>query len=111
MGKINKILVDIFSNVVLNVNQFYIAGLMTTPMIIIELVIMSTMYMSKKLNVILIITCFIALITFFLCIKQQVSVSDKQFSKSMIPHHAAAILMVEKAHIKDPEIKQSGKEL
>ena len=83
---------------------------MTTPMIIIELVIMSTMYMSKKLNVILIITCFIALITFFLCIRQQVNVSDKQFLKSMIPH-AAAILMVEKADIKDPEIKQSGKEL
>jgi uncharacterized protein (DUF305 family) len=32
-------------------------------------------------------------------------VSDKQFLRSMIPHHAGAILMCEQAPIEDAEIK------
>ena len=46
------------------------------------------------------------LVIFFLCIHQQAGVKDKQFLKSMIPHHAAAVLMVEKASLSDPEIKE-----
>ncbi|MBI5354011.1 MAG: DUF305 domain-containing protein [Chloroflexi bacterium] len=42
---------------------------------------------------------------FFVFIRQQSAVSDKQFLKSMIPHHASAILMCEKANLQDPEIK------
>jgi uncharacterized protein (DUF305 family) len=34
-----------------------------------------------------------------------VAVGDKQFLRSMIPHHAGAILMCEKASIKDAEIR------
>ena len=44
-------MVDNFSNVFPNVNQFYMAGLMTTPMIILELVIMGNMYAKKKLRI------------------------------------------------------------
>ncbi len=39
-------------------------------------------------------------------IRQQVAIGDKQFLKSMIPHHAAAILMSEQASVQDPEIKE-----
>ena len=99
-------MVDSFSNVLPNVNQFYMAGLMTMPMIIIELIVMGMMYMNKKLNTAIITSCGIALLVFFYCIKQQAFVGDKQFLKSMIPHHGAAILMVEKASLKDPEIKK-----
>jgi len=99
-------MVDSFENVLPNVNQFFMAGLMTSPMIIIELLVMGAMYMNKKLNVIIIAISFIALIAFFMFIRQQASVSDKQFLKSMIPHHGAAILMSEKASITDPEIRQ-----
>src|SRR6187401_1139828 len=91
-------MVDIFSNVIPNVNQFFMAGLMTMPMIILELAIMSSMYMKKKLNVVILAVSFIALIGFFLGIRYQASVGDKQFLKSMIPHHAAAILMAGKAN-------------
>ena len=48
----------------------------------------------------------IALIAFFVCIRQQAGVSDRQFLKSMIPHHSAAILMCRTADLRDPEIKQ-----
>ena len=48
----------------------------------------------------------LALILFWLGIRQQVAISDKQFLKSMIPHHGGAILMCEQASIRDPEIKE-----
>ncbi len=99
-------MVDNFSNVFPNVNQFYMAGLMTMPMVILELIIMGGMYMKKKLNIaILIIGCVLGL-GFYMGIREQVSVGDRQFLRSMIPHHAAAILMVEKASLTDPEIKK-----
>ena len=104
-------MVNTFDTVFSNVNQFYMAGLMTTPMVIIELIIMGAMYMNKKLNVILIAVSSIALISFFLFIRLQTGVSDKQFLKSMIPHHASAILMAGKASVQDPEIKELMKNI
>ena len=99
-------MVDKFANVIPNINQFYMAGLMTMPMLLLELIIMRGMYKNKKLNAALIALGVIGLVVFFLCIHQQAGVKDKQFLRSMIPHHAAAILMVEKAALTDPEIKE-----
>jgi uncharacterized protein (DUF305 family) len=98
-------MVNTFANVIPNINQFYMAGLMTAPMMIIEIALMGSMYMDKKLNTIIIAISSIILIAFFVLIRQQTAVSDKQFLKSMIPHHASAILMCEKANLQDPEIK------
>jgi uncharacterized protein (DUF305 family) len=94
------------NNVFLNVNQFYMAALMASPMIIIELFLMGSMYMNKRLNRMLIAVSAGLLIIFYFLIRQQTAVNDKQFLKSMIPHHAGAILMCEQADIKDPEIKK-----
>lgn len=99
-------MVDTFANVVVNVNQFYMAGLMASPMLIIELLVMGAMYKNKKLNTVFIAGGTIGLVVFFLLIRYQVGVGDKQFLKSMIPHHAAAILMVKETPVSDPEIKK-----
>ena len=96
-------MVDTFGNVIPNVNQFYMAGLMTLPMMIIELLLMGSMYMNKKLNTVIIAISSVLLIAFFLLIRQQSFVSDRQFLRSMIPHHASAILMCEKSNLQDPE--------
>jgi uncharacterized protein (DUF305 family) len=97
-------MVNVFNNVYMNTNQFYMAGLMATAMVIIELALMWSMYKNKRLNMLIMAISVVALIAFWLFIRQQTVVSDKQFLKSMIPHHAGAILMCEKANIKDPEI-------
>jgi uncharacterized protein (DUF305 family) len=99
-------MVNTFSNVFPNINQFYMAGLMTAAMMIIELVVMGGMYMNKKINSLVVGGSIVALVGFWLLIKQQSAVSDRQFLRSMIPHHAGAILMCEEANIKDPEIKK-----
>lgn len=99
-------MVDRLTNVVPNINQFYMAGLMTASMIIIEIVLMGSMYMNKKLNVLIIAISAVVLVACFLFIRMQTAVSDRQFLKSMIPHHGAAILMAKEADINDPEIKK-----
>jgi uncharacterized protein YcnI len=43
--------------------------------------------------------------TSFLFMRQQSAISDRQFLRSMIPHHSGAILMCEEAPIRDPRIK------
>lgn len=98
-------MVNQFNNVIPNINQFYMAGLMTMPMVLIEMIVMNAMYMDKNRNKLIIILSFAGLVVFFLLIRFQGAVSEKQFLKSMIPHHASAILMCEKTKISDPEIK------
>ena len=44
-------MVDAFANVYLNLNQVYMAGLMTAPMVVIELVLMRAMYADRRMNV------------------------------------------------------------
>jgi uncharacterized protein (DUF305 family) len=99
-------MVNSFSNVFNNVNQVYMAGLMAAPMVLIELLLMGGMYQDKRLNVIIAAIAAVAMVGFFMLIRQQVAVTDRQFLRSMIPHHAGAILMCEQAPIRSPELKQ-----
>lgn len=98
-------MVDQLENVFPNVNQFYMAGLMTAPMVIIELAIMRGMYEKRRANVGIAIVSLVAFAGFWVGIREQIAVSDEQFLKSMIPHHAGAVLMCEKAPVQDSEIK------
>ena len=98
-------MVDRPANVYPNVNQFYMAGLMAAPMLLIELALMSSMYPNKTWNTALIATAVTAMLAFWIGIRQQTAVSDSQFVRSMIPHHAGAILMCGKASLKDAELK------
>lgn len=97
-------MVNSIDDVYMNVNQVYMAGLMTAPMIVIELVVMRGMYQNEKLNALIIGGAVAVGAAFFLFIQQQTVVGDRQFLRSMIPHHSAAILMCQDASIQDPEI-------
>jgi len=99
-------MVNAFANVYSNFNQFYMAGLMTAPMVIIEIALMGAMYENKKMNLVIIGAGLIALIVFWILIRQQIGISDTQFLRSMIPHHGGAVLMCEKAPIEDPRITE-----
>jgi Domain of unknown function (DUF305) len=104
-------LVDRFANVYSNLNQFYMAGLMTAPMVVIELALMGSMYKNKTGNIAIVAISVVALGAFFLGIRQQAAIDDKSFLRSMIPHHAGAILMCERAPIQDAEIKKLCSEI
>ena len=98
-------MVDTIANVYPNFNQFYMAGLMAAAMVIIEIGLMGLMYPDRRLNAAIVAVSLAALIAFWVLIRQQAGITDRQFMRSMIPHHASAILMCEKASIDDPEVR------
>ena len=104
-------MVDRLANVYPNFNQFYMAGLMAAAMIAIELVVMGGMYPNKRLNVILIAASLVALALFWILIRRQTAIRERQFLKSMIPHHAGAILMCRQARLHDAQIKKLCSEI
>lgn len=99
-------MVDALDNVYMNFNQVYMAGLMAAPMVLIELVVMRSMYHDKRLNALIGGAAVLAAVVFFLFIRQQTAISDRQFLRSMIPHHASAILMCNEAPIRDARIRR-----
>ncbi|HKO60629.1 MAG TPA: DUF305 domain-containing protein [Pyrinomonadaceae bacterium] len=104
-------MVNVFDNVFNSFNQVYMAALMTASMVLIELPLMSSMYTSKKLNTVILAVGIVALIGSFMMIRKQTLVSDQQFLRSMIPHHAGAILMCKQASIQDAEIQELCKQI
>jgi hypothetical protein len=99
-------MVDRPANVYGNLNQLFMAGLMTAPLILIELIVMRGMYPNRKRNA-LICTASVALgVAMFLFIRQQTAIADEQFLRSMIPHHSGAILMCERAKLSDEQLRE-----
>ena len=99
-------MVDRFANVYPNLNQAYMAGLMTAPMVIIEILLMASMYENRAANLVILSVSAVGLITCFSLIRAQTAITDGQFLRSMIPHHAGAVLMCEQAPIQDAGIKE-----
>ena len=99
-------MVDQFANVYGSINQFYMAGLMAAPMLIIELLLMAKMYPDRRLNLIFGIGAVVFMLLCWLGIRGQWGVGDRQFMRSMIPHHAGAILMCEKTHVSDERLQK-----
>jgi predicted membrane protein len=88
-----------------NLNFLYMALMMWAPMGTLMLVMMGGMYRNKRLNLVLHGLFALIFVLSFIGIREQSLVGDRQFVRSMIPHHSGAILMCREAQISDPEIK------
>ena len=98
-------MVDRLANALPNINQLYMAGLMTAPMAILELLLMGSMYPDRRKNAVVLALAGLVLVGCWFAIRAQTGVGDRQFLKSMVPHHAGAILMCRKADLTDPEVR------
>jgi peptidoglycan/LPS O-acetylase OafA/YrhL len=98
-------MVDELSHVYNNLNQAYMAALMAAPMLIIELLLMRPMYPDKWRNALLIVIGLAVLAGAWILIRQQTAIADRQFLRSMIPHHSGAVLMCEQASISDERLQ------
>jgi hypothetical protein len=99
-------MVDRASNVHPGLDQAYMAGLMTAPMVVIELLLMGGMYPRRGTNLALVAASVVLGLACFAAIRQQALIGDREFVRAMIPHHSGAILMCRKATITDPELRQ-----
>ena len=88
-----------------NINFFYMALVMWAPMAAVMLLTMKGMYANRRLNLALYALFAIAFVASLYGIRAQALVGDRQFLRSMIPHHSGAILMCERALLRDSEIR------
>jgi len=95
-----------FADLFNNLNTFYMALMMVSPMAILMVLIMSMMYPDRKMNLIIYAGFAVIFVLALIGMRVQSGVGDRQFLRSMIPHHSGAVLMCSKAQIHDPEIKQ-----
>jgi hypothetical protein len=99
-------MVDRFENVYPNFNQLYMAALMTAPMGVIELLLMKSMCPMRNRNVLILGASVVVGIASWFFIREQTAIGDEQFLKSMIPHHAGAILMCNEASLDATDLQQ-----
>lgn len=88
-----------------NINFFYMALVMWAPMAAVMLLTMKSMYKNPKLNLLLYVAFAVVFVLSFAGIRAQGFVGDRQFVRSMIPHHSGAILMCGQAPINDAELR------
>ncbi|HTE34287.1 MAG TPA: hypothetical protein VK666_28100 [Chryseolinea sp.] len=61
------------------INQFYMAGVLTMPMVIIEIILLGGMPRSRKVTAVIIFTITLAFIAFYLLIRSHHGVIDRRF--------------------------------
>lgn len=89
-----------------NLNMAYMAVMMTAPMLLLEVIMMGKMYENKRALGAIAVASVFAFVLFFAFMRQQTAIGDRQFLRSMIPHHSGAILMCGRSNLSDPEIKR-----
>lgn len=99
------LMVDSLPNVLPNLNAIYMTLSMVSVMALIEILTMGHMYQSLKFNKIIIVTSSFLLVLSVYLVRTQTTITDKEFIRSMIPHHAGALLMCGKQSLEDQELK------
>ena len=95
-----------FSEFFNNLNMLYMTLMMVTPMGVLMLLMMGSMYRNRRWNVVLYATFAVVFALSFYAMRDQSLVGDRQFLRSMIPHHSGAVLMCQRASIKDQELRE-----
>jgi uncharacterized protein (DUF305 family) len=102
---------DRWNNVYVNLSNVYMTGLMAGSMLPIMLVTMPGMFRNRKINTALWVGAVVALGSFWLLLRNEAGVADRQFVRAMIPHHSAAIQMCRESSLSDPRIKKLCEEI
>lgn len=91
--------VDHLANAYPSLNRLYMAALMAAPVLVLEMLLMGRMYPNVAWNGTIVSLGVVAIVLLWFAIRQQVGMTDRNLVRSMIPHHAGAILMCQQAPI------------
>lgn len=86
--------------------RFWMAFVMGAVMAVIMLLFMWAMYKNRTKNFVIL---GVAVVTFALAlwlVRSQTTIDDSEYMKAMIPHHSIAIMTSERAHIRDPRVRE-----
>jgi hypothetical protein len=84
----------------------WMALVMGATMSIIMLGFMWSMYKNRRANAVILAGGVIVFAGALWLVRSQETVYDVSYMKAMIPHHSIAILTSERAHIRDPRVRQ-----
>lgn len=98
-------------HVYFSVSRLYMVAMMVCPMAVLMVLFMPVMYPNKALNAFITSAGMVVFITAFIFLRLQVFVSDKEYMRTMIPHHSSAILTSEKATLTNPEVLELAEEI
>ncbi|MFH1518780.1 MAG: DUF305 domain-containing protein [Pseudomonadota bacterium] len=85
--------------------RLYMAFVMGASMAVVMLGFMLNMYRNKKINIAIFAGSFAVFAASLWLVRSQATVDDTAWMKAMIPHHSIAILTSERAHIRDPRVR------
>lgn len=97
-------MIDTIAHFHLNLNMLYMTLMMVSPMGVVMLLLMRSMFPLKKTNLAVIAGSALIFLLSFVAMRSQGGVGNADFLRSMIPHHSGAILMCQQATITDPRI-------
>jgi len=84
----------------------WMALVMGAVMAIIMLLFMFRMYTDKRLNMAIIGGAVLVFAGSLWLVRSQQTIGDVSYMRAMIPHHSIAILTSERAHIRDPRVRE-----
>jgi hypothetical protein len=84
----------------------WMALLMGATMAVIMLLFMLKMYPSTQVNTAILVGSVVVFTGALWLVRSQETVTDVSYMKAMIPHHSIAIMTSERAHIRDPRVRQ-----
>lgn len=89
----------------------WMALVMGAAMAVVMLLFMMAMYRSRIANAAILAGSVAVFVGALWLVRSQETVSDVSYMKAMIPHHSIAILTSERAHIRDPRVRQLADEI
>lgn len=95
-----------FDHIFYSQTRTWMAVVMGATMAIIMLLFMLKMYENKRANIAILVGSVVVFAGALWLVRSQETVSDVSYMKAMIPHHSIAIMTSERAHIRDPRVRQ-----
>jgi hypothetical protein len=84
----------------------WMAVVMGATMAVVMLGFMLDMYKSRRANLIIVVGAMIAFAGALWLVRGQETVDDVSYMRAMIPHHSIAIMTSERAHLRDPRVRE-----
>ncbi|MDR7026754.1 DUF305 domain-containing protein [Rhizobium rosettiformans] len=84
----------------------WMALLMGAVMAMIMMGFMASMYKNQRWNAVIIAGSVVVFAFSLWLVRSQETVGDVSYMKAMIPHHSIAIMTSERAHIRDPRVRE-----
>ena len=91
--------------------RFWMAFVMGAMMMVVMLLFMWGMYRNKTKNWIILGVAALVLAVALWLVRSQTTVNDTEYMQAMIPHHSIAIMTSERAHLRDPRVRELAKDI